>query len=207
MVNIFDLVLRAAVEYAITAAILPNKQKFSQQVGSKTPHRPLPVLGANQNGQVSLGLIAAINKQCAKAPYRLDPLWGLKDYYTHPETVQYEIDYNTRKQPYDCDDLAVYAHALAEAAGVSRDNCRIWNLIINPPQQVSQMWANHVIAAFRHDNGQGTWWGVIDTNTAYHGQIFWHLGTEEEAKARFVQQFSGIYNVNYFKIIPVQYPF
>lgn len=207
MIDFFTHALRLAVEYAVVTAILPNKQKYSQQVGAKTPKAALPVLGKPQNGQVSLGLIDAINEQCAKLKYKTDPLWGLKDYYTHPETVQYEVNNKTRTQPYDCDDLAVYAYALAEAAGVARANCRIWNLIINPPQQISQMWANHVIACFRHDNGQGTWWGVIDTNTAYNDQVFWHLGTEEQAMARFIEQFSGIYKVNYYKIIPVQYPF
>jgi hypothetical protein len=186
---------------------LPNKADFSRGMAARTPKRPLPKLGTADNGQVTLGLVDAINEQCTKLPYKMDPMWGLTDYYTHHETVQYEIEYNTRNEPYDCDDLANYAYELAGVAGVYESNRRIWNLIIAPVNQFSQCWANHVISAFKYVNHQGAWWAVIDTNTAYNKTVFWHLGTEEEAKARFIQQFSGIHKVNYYKILAVTPPF
>ena len=119
--NILLDLARWAVAYLVSSVILPLKEELSRDIALKTPQRPVAVLGkARDNGQVSLSLINEINRQCARLPYKLDPLGGLKDYYTHPQTVQYSIENGTRTVPYDCDDLAVYAHALAEAASVEK---------------------------------------------------------------------------------------
>lgn len=200
-------------ELFIKHYILRNKAEYSRQIAKKTPKIPLPIVGsATPGGEASPELLEEINKRAALLPYKLDPLQGLNDYYTHPETVQYEVEMATRRQPgvkspYDCDDLALYAYSLAEKAGVAFGARKIWNLIIAPQNQVTQMWANHVIAAFKFTNHQGEWWCVIDTNTAYGKTLFWFQGNEAQAKVHFIRHFSGVYNVNYYKIIAVEPPF
>lgn len=191
--------------------ILPQKAHWSRQIAVNIPTdklRPIPALGkANADGYLPLSVLKDINAQCGKLQYKLDPLWGMSDYYTLPELTQYQLEKGRWEYPCDCDDFAVYARALMLAAGVEPVNCWIWNLIIAPGSQITQAWANHVICGFEYWDGNKHWTGVIDTNTAARKKIFWQTGTREFTAERFIKQFSDIYQVNYYKLLQVPDPF
>lgn len=188
---------------------LPNKAEQSRKLMAKIPVRTLPVLGdALLSGYPSQGLLNAINAQCKKLPYKLDQLWGLADLYNSPGFTQYKLETGDKSIDCDCDDFAVYAVALAKKAGVDPKCATVGNLIINPWNQFTQAWANHVIAVFDYFDGSQYWTAVIDTNSAARREKpFWFPGKRTEASPAIIQHFSNIYNVNYKWLLDVPYPF
>lgn len=187
--------------------ILANKKQFSLDVAKHSKKSPLPVIGKAENGYPGVKQAEDINKKCSELVYTSDPNGGITDYYTHPEATQYRQDNKIWTDPCDCDDFAVYAVALFRKAGVKPENAWIWNLIINPGNQFTQMWANHVICGFRLMSDNQVWTGIIDTNTAATKQILWFKCSPEEAKPAIIKHFNNVYKVNYYKLIEVEYPF
>jgi hypothetical protein len=171
---------------------------------------PVPCLGSAKNGMPTVALATAINAHLKAYPYRLDPMNGIYDFYNHPEFSVWRQKYMSFDSPMDCDDFAVLAYALFKAAGVYTDNLRLWNLIVSAPAQFCQAWANHVICGFGLIDGKNDpWTGVIDTNTAARGTVFFFRGTPESSQAQtaIIAKFKAIYNADYYKIIPDKYPF
>lgn len=170
--------------------------------------RPLPVLGGvHPDGRLTRSTVDAINTQLGKLTYTSDPLWGADDYYSHPRSIQWRLENQRNDLPCDCDDYAVYAVALARAAGMNHTEGWVWNLIIDPAKQVSQAWANHVIAAFAYGTGSEQWIAVIDTTSAGRGKVVWFSGTEQSVHAQVIDHFNRVYSVSYYKILRVPYPF
>lgn len=187
--------------------ILDNKRNFSLQIAQGSKKAPLPVIGGSQNGYPGVKQAADINLLCSELVYTSDPNGGITDYYNHPEATQYRQNNKVWSDPCDCDDFAVYAVALFRAGGVKPENAWIWNLIIAPVNQFSQMWANHVICGFKLMSGAQVWTGIIDTNTAANKQVIWFKCSPEEAKPAIIKHFNDIYKVNYYKVLEVDYPF
>lgn len=188
--------------------ILENKKQFSLTVAKASKKVPLPVIGTARNGYPDVKQAQDINLKCSELVYTSDPNGGITDYYNHPEATQYRQDNKLWSEPCDCDDFAVYAVALFRKAGVKPENAWIWNLIINPGNQFTQMWANHVICGFKLVSHDGQMWtGVIDTNTAATKQILWFKCSPEQAKPEIIKHFNNVYKVNYYKLIEVEYPF
>ncbi len=194
----------------VRSCILPNKQKFSQELAAKFPlnRSPLPRLGqAGTDGRVSMSTIESVNAQCAQLRYNADPLWGLSDFYNHPEYTEWMRKYNQWKDPCDCDDFAVYAVALLHKCGINHSKAWIWNLLVDPPSQVTQAWANHVIAGVEYWDGQKIWTAIIDTNSAKQGRPYWFQGDKIAVQSSVIQHFRDIYKVNYYTLITVPFPF
>ena len=188
--------------------ILDNKRNFSQHVASGSEKAPLPIVGsADKSGYPTPELAKLVNLKCSELVYTSDPNGGLTDFYNHPEFTQWRQNNQKWQDPCDCDDFAVYAVALFRKAGVKVEHAWIWNLIIDPGYQFSQMWANHVICGFKLMSGGQIWTGIIDTNTAANKQVLWFKCSPEEAKPAIIKHFNGVYKVNYYKILEVQYPF
>jgi len=199
------------LESFIKGVYLPNKAAYSRQCDAAlkgAQHAALPVLGkAGNDGRLSIDTINAINEQCGRLKYVSDPLGGLLDYYTHPETTQWALNNNRQDIPCDCDDYAVYAVALARACGIAWDKAWVWNLIINPSNQISQCWANHVICGIEYWDGTRYWTAIIDTNSAARHQPWWFQGDRAAVEQAVIANFSALYKVNYYKLIPVDWPF
>jgi hypothetical protein len=194
----------------ITGFYLPRKAAWSREIDAKVKnsHAPLPVLGkAGADGRLSKQVIEAINSQCGKLQYTSDPLGGLADFYNHPELSQWRLNNKRWDQPCDCDDFAVYAVALARACGTAQDKAWVWNLIITPGNQISQAWANHVIAGFELWDGTKLWTAIIDTNSASRNQVSWFQGDRQQTQAAILAHFNAVYKVSYYKLLAVPYPF
>ena len=195
---------------------LGKKEHDSKQI-AHAQHKlrsPLPIVGsAKNNGSITIALAHAVNEQCAKLKYKLDPLGGVSDYYNHPETTQYRLDMKNNTLPCDCDDFAVYAVGRFRKAGAHPLNAWVWNLIIDPMSQFTQAWANHVICGFALRDAKGqTWTGIIDTNTAARDKIFWFKGDKDKTQDAIIKHFRNIYKragkeANYYKLIEAKYPF
>ena len=184
-------------ETAVNNVYLPQKIRNSQRLLDQ-PRRPLPVLGHAVDGEITLDLADAVNKQCGQLVYKADPISGLLDLYNHPEHTQYLAEtHDYKKSSNDCDDFATYAQGLFHAAGVSPENHWEWNILISPFKQWKQAQYNHVICGFR----MGGWYGIIDTNTAARGQVFWFEGDLKSVKKQVIQAFNGIYNADYYRLI------
>ncbi len=168
---------------------LTAKATYSKAINAPWPRLALP----NFDGYESL-----IN--ClAKFPYRADPVGGLADYYTHPETAQYCQKNNCwGTVAFDCDDSAAYAHLALTKMGYV---CMMMNLLVGPLDFFNYR-KNHVICLFRHKQ-HTHWWGVIDT----HPFIHWVDTALGERDAMVIAEFSRRYGVKYEYLIPVQYPF
>ncbi len=174
----------------------------------------LPVLGrAGQDGLLHPSTVASINQELGKLPYRADPL--LFDYYTHPGvlaaclwTGDWRVHGKNEQWSCDCDDFAAYAYELFRLTGAKEGwGFWIWNLIINPSEQLWNAWANHVILGFRQwENGRFKT-GVMDTNSAANRQIIWFDLPPEQAEAAVMAHFGKIYDVRYYRAIRVEYPF
>ncbi len=132
--------------------------------------------------------------------YTGDPLWGIDDYYLHPEYVQFCIDTDQKDRiPVDCDDYACYAYMGLQSIGCQ--GVQMLNLITNP-LYLWDLKMCHVICKFEYF-WNGNWWvGIIDTNPG----IRWFLKNNTwENKVR--ETFGNMYKIEYKYLIPVQYPF
>jgi len=197
-------------KYLVENVYLPKKARDSRLINRGFSKRPLPVLGsASPQGLPSKSLIEAINTHCGHLPYKIDPLYGLSDYYNAPEVSQYKLESKDESIHFDCDDLAVLAVGLARLAGVSFQHAYVLNLIINPWNQFTQAWANHVIAGFDFIDGDGKpWTAIIDTNSAgRRAKPYWYQGTLDDVRPEIIGMFSRIYRVNYKWLLEVPYPF
>ncbi|PIQ25434.1 hypothetical protein COW20_15345 [bacterium (Candidatus Blackallbacteria) CG13_big_fil_rev_8_21_14_2_50_49_14] len=187
---------------------LREKAKKSVSLAVYYPKAPMPLLGsAGQDGLLHPSTIEAINNQLSKLPYRADPL--LFDYYTHPGVTQKCLDTgNWGDWSCDCDDFAVYAYALFRLTGAKPgQGFWIWNLIIDPTQQLWNAWANHVILGFRQwDQGRFKT-GVLDTNSAEEKKVIWFDLPPEQAETAVLKYFGEKYKVQYYRAIRVDYPF
>lgn len=195
---------------AAVRGFLARKQTISRDRAARTPKAPLPVLGkAGADGRVSKETIEAVNRQCGKMPYQQDPWFGIDDFYNHPETSQWRLNNEKWDIPYDCDDYATYAVALLRACGLAHSKAWLWNLLINPAHQLTDMAYNHVIAGVEYWDGTSIWTAVIDTNTAASGKLFWVKGSPdlEAVQAAVIQHFNAVYKKQYYKVLRVDYPF
>lgn len=184
---------------AVKHVYLPRKVSKSLPYAKALPRRPLPVLGQAKDGQITLALADAVNAQCGKLRYQSDPVNGLIDLYNHPEHTQYLLetgDYSRSMN--DCDDYQGFAQGLFIKAGVNKVNCGEWNAILPWYQQLTKARYNHVICWFK----MGEWTGIIDTNSAANGKIFWFKGTEAEVKRQVLETFKGIYPADYYELVP-----
>ncbi|MEJ5201899.1 MAG: hypothetical protein WHV66_06650 [Anaerolineales bacterium] len=191
----------------VTGWVLPKKADYSRQVALNAPKAALPVLGqAGSDGRVSMQTIEKVNQQCARLRYVADPLWGLVDFYNHPEYTQWQLVNNRWDQPCDCDDLAVYAHALFLKTGIRSDKVWIWNILVSPGYQISQAWANHVMCAVEYWDGSKIWTAIIDTNSAANGKAFFFYGDRFDAQMPVIQHFKQLYGVQYYALVKVDPP-
>lgn len=187
---------------------LPNKAKFSRDIDKHADHAPLPqVYEPVSDGKTRVGMINSVNAECSKLRYKLDPNGGLTDFYNHPEFTEWRHQNQRWDEPCDCDDFAVYAVALFRECGIMTD-AWVWNLIISPGHQITQAWANHVICGAYFKSGDGQEWvAIIDTNSAARKKPFWFKSNKSTAQRAILEHFSKLYNVNYYKLIDVPYPF
>lgn len=177
---------------------LPHKVRLSLRLARSQQRQKLPVLGEAVAGLATVALAEAINARCGKLTYKLDPWWGLYDYYNHPEHTEYLAatgDYQHSTN--DCDDYATYAQALFYQAGVARAHVWEWNLIVPAYKQVTQGKWNHAICGFRTAERVG----VIDTNSAARRQIFWFSGDQTEIEQQVIATFSTIYPADYSALV------
>ena len=181
----------------VKTVYLPLKVRRSQDF-LRMPRKPLPRVGSAKNGEITLELANAVNKQCGRLKYQADPVNGLFDMYNHPEHTQHLLETgNYAVSSNDCDDYTAYAQGLFREAGVMNSEHWEWNMVVTPLKQISQGKYNHVICGFK----MGEWYGVIDTNTAARGGIFWYKGNLNDAKAHFIETFKGIYKVDYYALV------
>lgn len=144
---------------------LNGKQLVSQFPAIFCPKSPLPVLGQAVNGKATRALIVAINDRLGRLEYHSDPWGGAGDLYNHPEHTEWLLQHQgpNEKRPRDCDDFAVFAHALARKAGVKQEHVWIWNLIV--ANQFRDVKWNHVIVGMRCAEEPGKIY-VLDTCSA-----------------------------------------
>lgn len=182
---------------AVKSIYLPLKVMRSKKF-LRMPRNPLPKVSEAENGKITLALANAVNAQCGKLTYQPDPANGLYDMYNHPEHTQYLLDTgNYGKSSNDCDDYAAYAQALFREAGVDPSEHWEWNVLVKLLKQPTQGKYNHVICGFR----MGDWYGVIDTNTAARGKIFWFKGSLNDAKKHFIETFKETYPADYYELV------
>lgn len=201
------------IEWFVLPFLRDKKQK-SMLKAAGMPKIALPVLGrAGQDGLLHPSTVAAINQELGRLPYRADPL--LFDYYSHPGVIarclasgDWRIQDSNEQWSCDCDDFAAYAYELFRLTGAKEEyGFWIWNLIIDPAEQLWNAWANHVVLGFRqYENGQYKT-GVMDTNSAANRQIIWFDVPPEQASVPVMQHFGKLYKVNYFRALHVEYPF
>ena len=94
---------------AVQELYLPHKVRLSLRLAREQKRRKLPVLETADAGLAHPALAEAINARCGLLTYKLDPWWGLYDYYNHPEHTEYLAatgDYQNSTN--DCDDYASY---------------------------------------------------------------------------------------------------
>lgn len=177
---------------------LPHKVRLSLRLARSQRRQALPVLGESLEGRATVALAEAINARCGQLKYKLDPWWGLYDYYNHPEHTEYLAatgDYEQSTN--DCDDYATYAQALFYQAGVSSDNAWEWNLIVPAYKQVTQGKWNHTLCGFRTAERVG----VIDTNSAARRTVFWFTGNQAEIEQQVIAKFRTIYPADYRALV------
>ena len=97
--------------------------------------------------------------------YVADPITF--DYYTHPETVQSEV--NTSKTTYgkDCDDFSCFAYKVLRDSGIPENNISVVSIIpeINLNTLDNIKWAHVLLVGFYYDlDNKQSWCYVIDTN-------------------------------------------
>lgn len=167
----------------LARAWLPVKAHISRWIARRSPRSPLPAFR-------SPGELAAYMRQ--RLEYVADPLGGALDYYTHPETVQHQIEHGGWHSQ-DCDDHAVYAYlALSRMPGIRP---RLVTLVD------ARITMSHVVCAFRTEGGG---FGVIDTN----GLRFWAATIKPEDEDRLlVERFGGLYRCTYVAALTTPYPF
>lgn len=190
--------------WAVKSLYLPRKIDNSLPLAKSLPREPLPEnLGyTNKHGYPSKDLLEAVNEICGKLKYRSDPVNGLIDLYNHPEYTQYLLNTgNYEGAINDCDDFASYAQALLLKSGVHPSKVWEWNILVPWHKQLSQGKWNHVLCGFSYWDGSKEWTGVIDTNTAANGAIFWAEGSAKEAEAAIIQWFRSIYPAQYYKLV------
>ena len=141
---------------AVQELYLPHKVRLSLRLAREQKRRKLPVLETADAGLAHPALAEAINARCGLLTYKLDPWWGLYDYYNHPEHTEYLAatgDY--QKSTNDCDDYASYAQALFYQAGVAREHAWEWNIIVPAWRQLTQANGTKHCVVF----GRGIVWG------------------------------------------------
>jgi uncharacterized protein (TIGR02466 family) len=75
------------------------------------PRRPLPAFTSPH---------AAWDYLAARYTYTGDPVYGVVDFYWHPEVLQAALEAGTAARlPVDCDDVAAWAHAALSAMGAA----------------------------------------------------------------------------------------
>ncbi|MBF2054694.1 MAG: hypothetical protein IGS03_14710 [Candidatus Sericytochromatia bacterium] len=186
---------------AVERVYLPQKALKSLQAAKNLPGRPLPVLGEASNGYPTQALARAINVHCGKLHYKSDHMNGLQDTYNPPQHTQYQLESgNWGNYVCDCDDYAGLAASLFHKAGVDLDKAWEWNILVPLHLQLWQARWNHTLCGFSYHDGNKEWTGVIDTNTAGRGELFWFEGNAQQAEKAVIQKFKSIYPADYYTL-------
>lgn len=117
-----------------------------------------------------LATIEAINDYIkSNFVYVSDPLGGAIDYYTHPLTVQHEVNEGTMSFGKDCDDFSSYAYYALIHSGLNPEFVTVATIVPDLTKDITQIKWCHVICVFDYkntepDNNGFSWKGTIDTN-------------------------------------------
>ncbi len=143
--------------------------------------RPVPVFTSPQ---------AAWDHLAARYTYTGDPVYGVVDFYWHPEVLQAALEAGTAARlPVDCDDVAAWAHAALSAMGAAP------GLVVLYEESLR---GAHCVCVYRW-NGQA---GAIDTNGVHT--------LPDLDEATLCAHWSGLYareGFVYTAAVPVAYPF
>lgn len=192
----------------ILSGYFAKKESDSRLIAKGSPKTTLPKITGNNNHEI----ITKANDYIIKnLKYVADPLTF--DYYTHPETVQFEVNNNKSNYGKDCDDFANYAYLLLKNSGVN--NTSVVTIIPQLLPDVTQLkWAHVILVGFYHDKSDNSKWAyTMDTNGLnwfkfplpdFFGNYSQNLKAVE---TDILKRFSEIYKTNYVLMCDHGYPF
>lgn len=192
----------------VLSGYFSKKESDSRMIAKGSPKEPLPRITGNNNHEI---ITKASDYIIKNLKYVADPLTF--DYYTHPETVQFEVNHGKTTYGKDCDDFSSYAYLLLKNSGIN--NISVVTIIPQILPDLTQIkWCHVILLGFYHDKSDNTFWAyTIDTNG-----LFWYkfplpsfLGDYNQnlkaVEKEVLKKFSGLYNTNYVLMIDHGYPF
>jgi hypothetical protein len=133
---------------------------------------------------------AAWDYLAARYTYTGDPVYGVVDFYVHPEVLQAALEAGTAARlSVDCDDVAAWAYTALSAMGAEPELVVLYDRGLR---------GSHCVCVYRW-NGQP---GAIDTNGVH--------ALPDLTEATLCAHWSGLYarvGYVYTAAVPVAYPF